>query len=394
MESTSISLFCQILQIIDRQRFQKIVSDYDGDKHSKGFSCYAQFVSMLFCQLAQARSLREIENGLQICEGKLFQLGLTATPNKSTLSYVNAHRPWQIYEAAFYACLEKCQREMSQGKTHFKFHNKLLSFDSSTISLCLNLFDWAKYRQTKGAVKIHLLLDHDGYLPVFAEITNGKIHDVNMAWRLELPVGSIIVADRGYVDYALFNKWDQEGVFFVIRMKDNAAYRTVERRPKPSKKEVLSDSLIKWTGVATREKCPITLRRIVVWDKENECEIELVTNNMTLSAATIGKIYKDRWQIELFFKAIKQNLKVKTFIGTSENALRIQIWTALISILLVKYLQFRAKVSWSLSNLVAVIRWNLFVHRDLWACLDNPKGLPGGGRRNDQQLELFGTAGN
>jgi len=392
MKTTNISLFCQLLQIIDHHRFTEIVKFYDGDKHSKGFSCQEQLVCLLFCQMAQARSLREIENGLKICEGQLFHLGLSKAPNRSTLSYANANRPWQIYEACFYALLEKCQGEMQQGKTKFRFHNQLLSFDSSTISLCLNLFDWAKFRQTKGAVKLHLLLDHDGYLPVFVKITDGKTHDVNLARGLQLPPGSIIVADRGYVDYELFQKWNQEKAFFVVRMKDNAVYGTVRQLPVLKNREVLSDSLIELTGVQTHKKYPGVLRRVVVWDEVNQCEIVLVTNNFALSASTIGKIYRERWQIELFFKAIKQNLKVKTFIGTSENALYTQIWTALISILLLKYLQYRSTASWALSNLVAVIRWNLFVHRCLWECLNNPTGIQDAGGPGDKQLELFGTA--
>jgi hypothetical protein len=258
----------------------------------------------------------------------------------------------------------------------FRFKNKLLSLDSSTISLCLSLFPWAKFRRTKGAVKLHLLLDHDGYLPTYAYISNGKKHDVTIARRVPLSSGSIVAMDRGYNDYSLFAYWTENQIYFVTRLKDNADYSVVQELPVPSNRNILSDQLIQFNGHNARKKCPHTLRKVVVWDKEQNRQIVLLTNHLDFGPTTISAIYKDRWQIELFFKALKQNLKVKTFVGTSENALYIQIWTALIAMLLIKYMQFKSKMNWSLSNLVAFLRWNLFTYRDLWEWLNDPYEVP------------------
>ena len=326
---------------------------------------------MLFCQLAQAKSLREICGGLACTMGKLRHLGMKAAPNKSTLSYANTHRSWKMFRDLFYTTLGICYQTAPKNRK-FRFKNKLLSMDSSTISLCLSIFPWAEFRRTKGAVKLHLLLDHDGYFPSYAYISNGKKHDVTVARRAPLNPGSIVTMDRGYNDYRLFGSWTENGIYFVTRMKENADYKVVHENMIPIKGNVLWDQLIQFNGFYAHRNCPHTLRRVVVWDAENAREIVLLTNHMKFSGNTISAIYKYRWQIELFFKALKQNLKIKTFIGTSENAIYIQIWTALIAMLLVKYLQFKSKFGWSLSNLVAFLRWNLFIHRDLWEWIDKP----------------------
>ena len=244
--------------------------------------------------------------------------------------------------------------------------------DSSTIDLCLEMFDWAKFRRTKGAVKLHLLLDHDGYLPCFAIVTEGKVSDVKVAHQFRFERGTIVADDRGYNDYALFGRWTDEGVYFVTRMKDNAIYEVVGEREVPQNRNILKDELIELRGPKAIEKCPHPLRRIEVYDPEKEKILVFLTNHMTLGATTIAAIYKDRWQIETFFKTLKQNLKIKTFVGTSANAVKIQIWTALIAMLILRFLQLRSKFNWSLSNLVALLRMNLFTHRDLWKWLDKP----------------------
>jgi hypothetical protein len=276
----------------------------------------------------------------------------------------------------FYRLLEKCQTMARFQKRKFRFKNKLFSLDASVIELCLSLFDWASFRQTKGAVKLHLLLDHDGYLPTFATVTEGDVHEVNVAWELKLPKGSILAVDMGYTDYSLFAKWILEGIFFVTRQKGNAAYRVVEEQRVPQNRNILKDQIIEFTGYYAKKDCPHLLRRIEVWDQEFNRTLVLLTNHLKFGATTVAAIYKDRWQIEIFFKAIKQNLKIKTFVGTSKNALLIQIWTALTVILLLKYLRFRSSMNWSLSNLVAMLRYNLFTYRDLWLWLDNPFEVP------------------
>jgi hypothetical protein len=369
------SIFGQILQIFSHQDFVRAVRETRAEKGVKGFSCWGQFVAMLFCQLGQAHSLREICGGLATCLGKLKHLGVDAAPKRSTLAYANEHRPWQLYQKLFYQLLSKC-RVLARGKKPFRFKNKLFSLDATLIELCVTLFDWAKYRQTKGAVKLHLLLDHEGYLPVFASMTEGNVHEVNIAHTLKFPKGSILAIDRGYVDYEQFARWTEAGIFFVTREKDNAAYRVIEKREVPGNRNIIKDQLIELTGYESIKKCPHTLRRVEVWDAENERTIVLWTNHLTFGATTIASIYKDRWQIEIFFKTIKQNLKIKTFVGTSRNALLTQIWTALIAILVLKYLKFRSTLGWSLSNLVAMLRYNLFTYRDLWTWLDNPFETP------------------
>ena len=365
------SLFSQLVALFHRGQFFNLVFRHQAERCAKGFSSWDHFVAMLFCQLAQAKSLREICGGLSCCLGKLRHLGVKKAPNKSTLSYANAHRPWQLYRDLFYQTLDIC-KIAGPGKHRFRFKNKLLSLDSSTISLCLSLFPWAKFRRTKGAVKLHLLLDHDGYLPTFAHITNGKKHDVTIARRIPLSPYSIVAMDRGYNDYQLFAYWTENRIFFVTRLKDNADYSVVEKRSIPTNRNILADELIRFNGYYARKGCPNILRKVVVWDKNQNREIVLLTNHLEFGPTTISAIYKDRWQIELFFKALKQNLKVKTFVGTTENALFIQIWTALIAMLLIKYLSFKAKFGWSLSNLVAFLRWNLFTYRDLWEWIDHP----------------------
>ena len=364
------SLFSQLLNLIDRKHFHELVFRHHAERYAKRFSSWDHFVSMLFCQLAQAKSLREICGGLSCCLGKLRHLAMRRAPNKSTLSYANAHRPWQMFRDLFYQTLAFCQLAAPSKK--FRFKNKLLTLDSTTISLCLSLFPWAHFRRTKGAVKLHLLLDHDGYLPSYACITEGKKPDVTVARKLSLAPGSIIVIDRGYTDYRLFAHWIENDIYFVTRLKDNADYAVSSQRSIPKNRNIISDEIILLTGYESFKKCPYPLRKVTVWDKNNQCEIVLLTNHFKFGATTIAAIYKERWQIELFFKAIKQNLKVKTFVGTSENALYIQIWTALIAMLLIKFLQFKSKFNWSLSNLVAFLRWNLFTYRNLWQWIDKP----------------------
>jgi hypothetical protein len=365
------SLFSQLIAFFDRNKFKKLVMKHQAERYSKGFQSWDQFVSMLFCQVAQAKSLREISGGLACCMGKLRHLGISEAPSKSTLSYANKKRPWQMFQDLFYETLDFC-RKTSPGRHKFRFKNKLLSLDSTTISLCLSLFPWAEFRRTKGAVKLHLLLDHDGYLPSYAYISNGRKHDATYAKRFPLAPGSIVTMDRGYNDYKLFAYWTAQKIFFVTRLKENADYDVVSMRPVPQKGNITADETIRFKGHYAQKNCPHHLRRVAVWDSENQREIVLLTNHHGFGATTISAIYKDRWQIELFFKAIKQNLRIKTFVGTSENALYIQIWTALIAMLLIKFLQLKSTFSWSLSNLVAFLRWNLFSYKDLWEWINKP----------------------
>ncbi len=372
------SLFNQLLHHFPRTEFAALVKEHQAERHAKGFACWTQFVAMTFCQLAHADSLREICNGLACSEGKLVHLGVSKAPNKSTLSYANEHRPAALFEDLFYTSLHRFREQQGMGarKAKFRFKNKLLSLDSTTISLCLELFPWAEFRHAKGGVKAHVLLDHDDYLPSYVLITEAKSSDVRVAQTLDLNAGSIVAFDRGYNDYALFGRWTEEEVFFVTRLKENAAYEVVESFSGPLPRNILADELIRFTGVQALQDCPCLLRRVVVWDEANERQIVLLTNLLHFGPTTIAAIYKDRWEIELFFKSLKQNLKVKSFVGTSRNALLIQIWTALIAILLLKWLHHLSQAKWSLSNLASMLRLNLFTYRDLKKWLANPFGTP------------------
>lgn len=365
------SMFSQILKLFPRLEFEAAVRKNRAERHARGFSSWDQFVAMLFCQLGRAHSLREICGGLASCEGKLTHLAMTEAPSRSTLSYANAHRPWELFQDVFNQILARCQ-PLAEGRRKFRFKNKLLSLDSTVIDLCATLFNWAKFRRTKGAIKLHLLLDHDGYLPSLMVVTEGRCHDVRVARGLRFDPGTILVIDRGYVDYAWFGRLTAQEVFFVTRMKDSAVYKVVEKRPVPERGLVIRDEVIRLTGPRAQKDCPHRLRRIEYVSEETAETLVFLTNHLDFAAATIARIYKDRWQIELFFKALKQNLKIKTFVGTSANALKIQVWTALIAILILKYLQLKARFGWSLSNLVALLRMNLFTHRDLWAWIDRP----------------------
>lgn len=330
------SMFSQILKVFPRLEFEAAVKQVRAERHARGFSSWDQFVAMIFCQLGRAHSLREICGGLESCEGKLNHLAMTEAPSRSTLAYANAHRPWELFQGVFYQLLARCQ-PLAEGKRKFRFKNKLVSLDSTVIDLCATLFDWAKFQRTKGAVKLHLLLDHDGYLPSLVVVTEGRCHDVRIARELKFNPGTIVVVDRGYVDYAWFGRLTAQDVFFVTRMKDGTVYKVVERRHVPDTGFVIRDEIIRLTRPGAQKDCPQLLRRVEYVSEETAETLVFLTNHLDFAATTIAKIYKERWQIELFFKALKQNLKIKTFVGTSANTLKTQVWTALIAMLILKY---------------------------------------------------------
>lgn len=371
-----MSCFSQLLSLIDRAAFARAVKQHGAERGAKGFSCWEQFVAMLFCQMGAAHSLREICGGLATATGKLAHLGLRQAPTRSTLAYANTHRPWQLYQTVFEDLLMSCQVLAAAKKRRFRFKHPLRSLDASVIELCIKVFDWARFQRTKGAIKLHLQLDHQGCLPCWAVVTDGDTNDVRVAQKLAFAPGTIVVIDRGYLDYALYERWTTSGVYFVTRSRTNMLYEVLERREVPMRGNVKSDEVIQLTSGHARERCTSRLRQVVVWDAEHKGELVFLTNVFHLAASTIGAIYKDRWQIELFFKALKQNLKIKTFVGTSENAVNVQIWTALIAMLLLKFLLLKSTWTWSLSNLAAMLRFNLLTYRDLWAWLNAPFDIP------------------
>lgn len=370
----NLTLFSQIISRLDRSRFSKLTTKHLSDKHQKGYTSWTHLVAMLFCQFAKSQSVRDISNGLRSATGNLNHLGISRAPSKSTISYQNKHRNWKLFRDYYYELLQSLGQQAGFKQIKFKIKSKIFLLDATTISLCLSLFDWARYKTSKGAIKMHTLLDYDGNLPAYVNITDGKTADNKGAYDIPLLKGSVIVADRFYNDFSLLNIWDSNGVYFVVRHKENIQFVTIEENDLPDSRDehILIDEIIELTGVQSKDKYPGKLRRVAIWNDENNQVIEVITNQMSWTANTISELYKSRWQVEIFFREIKQLLHIKSFIGTSQNAVMIQIWTALITILLLKALKAMAKFNWYLSNLVAFIRLNLFVKIDLQQWIDNP----------------------
>lgn len=373
---TNITLFGQIITKLDRNIFKALVSKYNTDKYNKGYNSWTHLISMLFCQFANSKSVRDISNGLRSATGNLNHLGVFKAPSKSSVSYQNKHRDWHLFREYYFNLIDTFSKDNRFKRVKFKIKSKIYLLDSTTISLCLSLFDWAKYKTHKGAVKLHTVLDYDGKLPVYINITDGKTADNKGAYNIPLEPGSVIVADRFYNDFSMLSNWDSKKVKFVVRHKDNLQFVKIKENDLPDDKHnnILIDEVIELKSTVSKLKYSKKLRRITVYDEENKQEIELITNQMSWTAETISKLYKARWQIEIFFRDIKQLLHIKTFIGTTENAVMIQIWTAMIVILILKMLKKMAKYDWSLSNLVYFLRLNTFVKIDLQKWLDSPFG--------------------
>jgi hypothetical protein len=282
--------------LISRLEFESAVRKQGAERHARGFSCWGQFIAMLFCQLGNAKSLREICGGLAASEGKLRHLGLPQAPARATLAYANQHRPWQLYRTVFDQLLAKCQslaasQPGTRKKKKFRFKNPLMSLDASVIDLCATMFDWAKFRLTKGAVKLHLLLDHDGYLPSFAVITEGKRHEVRVARQMRFTPGTILVFDRGYTDYEWFVSLIKQGVYFVTRLKENADYGVVEELAVPQRRGVLRDQVIFFYKLA-QAGIDAYFRRIEFYDEEHDRVLVFLTSHRELAAATIAAVYR------------------------------------------------------------------------------------------------------
>jgi hypothetical protein len=354
-----------------------LVAKHGAEHGAKGFTSYMQLAAMLFCHLARAESLREICYGLRSCGGKLRHLGLMKAPARSTLSYANRHRPAALYRDLFFRLLDKlrAQADLLPSKHRFRFKNPLLSLDATVIALSLKAFPWADYNRTKGGIKVHVVLDHADYLPRCACVGDVRKHDVQYARSLSLPAGSIVAMDKGYLDLGMFSRWNAAGVFFVTPQKKDLLLEVVERNPLLAGTAILKDEVVRFSGELSHSKYPSRLRRIEleVDDRAGgQRRLVLLTNHFGLASSTIAEIYKDRWQIELFFKALKQNLTLRNFVGATPNALETQIWTALIALLLLKWMHYMSQCRWSLSTLAATLRLNLFTYRDLQEFLNDP----------------------
>jgi hypothetical protein len=359
------TVFSQLLKLVPRHEFETLANQHHEGRKLRKITRWSQFVAMALAQLSSRVSLRDVVSSLSAQTAKLYHLG-AALVSRSSLARVNEQQPSALYEGLFAKLLSRCQgRAPRHG---FRFKNKLYSLDASTIDLCLSVFPWARFRTTKGAVKLHVGLDHNGLLPAFMNITDGKTHDITAARAVRLPKDSLLVVDRGYTDYAWYNHLNANDIFFVTRQRRNAVYQVVERHAVLKTKGLTSDQTIRLTGTKAKE-CPILLRRIGYRDAETGKHYVFLTNNFKLAASTIAAIYKARWQIELFFKWIKQNLKIKSFLGTSKNAVMTQIWIAVCIYLLLAYLKFISQIGQSLQQMLRLIQLNLFERRDLLALL-------------------------
>ncbi len=385
-----LSLFSQITSIIPRNLFAEIVRKYKGNKHSKGIDSWTHFMSMMFCQLGHANSVRDISNGLRSITGNIYHLGCKKAPSKSAISYVNENRDYRIFQEFYYALFSYLKQQVKFTKPALhQLRRKVYLLDASIISLSLSLYNWAKFRTRKGAIKLHMLLDYEGCLPAFADLTKGNIHEIQVARKINFPEDSILVFDMAYYDFTWWNNLDSKNIWFVTRAKDNIDFEVVEDFDISQEKDkaVLKDYNIMLINSKSISEYGKKLRMVHYWDQENQKLLVFLTNNRFWTATTVAQIYKQRWQIESFFKTIKQNLRIKSFVGTSENAVQIQIWTALITILLLAYLKTKAKFAWHMSNLITFIRLNLFVKIDLWKWINEPFIRPK--EINTFQLSLF-----
>ncbi len=358
------------LNYVPRRQFERLAKEHHTGRSFRTASRWSQFVAMLMAQLTGRVSLRDVESNLVAQSHKLASLGSSPIA-RSSLARLNKAKPYTLYEALFGVLLGRCQ-SLAPGHD-FRFKNTLYSLDASTIDLCLEAFPWAQFRKTKGAVKLHVGVDHGGFLPEFVTITEGKVSDITVGRTLAFPASSIVVFDRGYTDYRWYSQLDEQGVYFVSRLKTNARYRIIERREVTRDQGITSDQVIEFTGPQVHKKCPIQLRRVGYRDPETGKHYVFITNHFKLSAKTIANIYKARWQIELFFKWIKQNLKIKVFLGTSKNAVMTQIWIALCAYLLLAFIKFRSQLGHSMQQILRLLQLNLFDRRNLIALL---KGDP------------------
>ena len=360
------TVFSQLLKLIPRHEFETLAKQHHSGRSFRTASRWSQFVTMTMAQLAGRNSLHDIVENMSAQVHRLYHLGSTKL-SRSNLSRINDAKPYALYEAMFGKLLSRCQG-VAPGH-RFRFRNPLYSLDASTIDLCLSVFPWADFRTTKGAVKLHVGLNHAGNLPEFLTVTDGKNHDVTVGRTLSFPEGSIVAIDKGYNDYSWYKQLTDKGIFFVTRLKTNAKYRIVCRRVVLKSKGLTCDQTIQFTGIQTAKKCPVQLRRIGYRDAETGKHYVFLTNNFKLSAKSIADIYKARWQVELFFKWVKQNLKIKYFFGTRKNALMTQIWIALCVYLLLAFIKFQSKLKKSMQQFLRLLQLNLFEKREMMVLL-------------------------
>ncbi len=366
------TVFAQIMDFVPSFQFRQCVDRYSGNCKVKTFTCLDQFLCMAFAQLTYRESLRDIEACLRVAKSKLYHMGIRSTVSRNNLAHANEYRDWRIY-ADFAQVLIKIARELyANDDFGLELKQAVYAFDSTTIDLCLVLFPWAKFRKTKAAVKLHTLLDLRGNIPVVISITNGKINDVNALDDLFYELGAIYIFDRGYVDFARLYRIHQSLAFFVTRAKSNFVFKRLYSQPVDKSSGVRSDQIIMVTGFYALKDYPEKLRRIRYYDVETKKRFVYLTNNFTLPAIVIAKLYKCRWQVELFFKWIKQHLRIKAFYGTSENAVKTQIWIAISMYVLVAIVKKKLKLDRTLYTILQILSVTQFEKTPILQVLSSP----------------------
>jgi DDE family transposase/uncharacterized protein DUF4372 len=368
------TVFAQLLKLVPRHPFERLAEAHHVGRRFRKTSRWSQFVALAMGQLSGRHSLRDVVANAEAQRSRWYHLGARRV-TRSTLARVNEQQPSAFYEALFGKLYQRC-RPQAPGH-RFRFKNPLYSIDSSLIDLSLKLFPWGHFALGKSAMKLHLGLDHGGYLPAFATITESRTSDIEVARTLALPKGSIVVCDKGYDDYSWYTALTQQGVHFISRQKRGARYRVIERRSVNKSQGLSCDQIIELTGLKSRKEQLTRLRRIAYRDAETGVRYVFLTNNFQLAASTIAACYKERWQIELFFKWIKQNLKIKAFLGTSKNAVMTQIWVALCVYLMLAYLKYTSRLTSSLQQIIRLLQLNLFARRDLMALVRHDPPDPG-----------------
>ena len=349
-------VFAQIVEFLNQDKFRRLVSKYQGDRYVKYYSTWNQLLTLIFGQLSRSASLRDCVLALQAHRSKLYHLGVGKTVTRSNLSKANEQRDFRIFEDFAYYMIAEARRKRVNDMGGTEAH--IYAFDSTTIALCLSIFDWAKFRKKKGGIKVHTLFDVIAGVPTFVHITEAKVHDMNAMDDIPYEVGSFYIFDRGYNDYSRLYTIHRIGATFILRAKNNVKYKRLSwmRRLQPN---VLSDSKIKFTGPYKKDEYPEPLRLIKYWDEENKREFTFLTNNFELTALEIAELYRQRWQIELFFKWLKQHLKIKHFYGTSLNAVKIQVYVAIITFCLVAIVQHDMKLELSTYEVLHVLSVSL-----------------------------------
>ena len=366
------TVFVQLLRFLPRHELEAEARQHQRGQGLRVMSRWAQFVALGLAQLTGRQSLRDIVSNLSTQGRKLYHLGVGTTVSRSSLARVNAEQPYTLYETLFGRLLSRCQQ--CAPRHGFRFKNKLYAVDATTIDLCLAVFPWASFRRTKAAIKLHIGLDQAGHLPSFVSVTEGpaKTGDVKAARTWTFPAGSVVVADRAYLDFKWFHQLQARGVTFVTRLKRGVRYRVTREHDIRPGTGVLSDQTIELTSARSRKAYAAPLRRVAYQDPVTKNRYVFVTNNTTWVAQTIADIYKSRWQIELFFKWIKQHLKVKRFVGRSKNAVMTQLWVAMCMYLLLAYLKFVMRLRWSLHQMLQVLQLNMFERRPLQDLFTTP----------------------